>query len=321
MRTPLLNGVLISIILVTILASPASVQAARKMLIVAAFNPTQTDQGISVIISGSVVDPANQSIPNAVISIQVNNPQGTSIHVAIRYTDVAGVFQDSFVIQQNSPGGNYTVFLTADKPGYDTARLTLSFTYTTPDFSIESSVKILTVTQGQTGSVTVTILSLRGYDQAVNVTAIDLPPGVTAKSTPSAVVPSGTSSVSIAVSFNFPVGNHTITILAVSGSLSHKVSFQLLVTPSPFQPALILSTIAVILVLVAAALVLRSRRRRGLREEAVEQLIKEAQADTGYVTTARVIARLEELRAMSKVDEATYQRLRKEYEKRLEKSK
>jgi hypothetical protein len=274
-----------------------------------------------VIISGSVVDPANQSIPNAVISIQVNNPQGTSIHVAIRYTDVTGVFQDSFVIPQNSPGGNYTVFLTADKPGYDTARQTLSFTYSTPDFSIESSVKTLTVTQGQTGSVTVTVLSLRGYNQAVNVTAIDLPPGVTAKSTPSAVVPSGTSSVSITVSFTSPVGNHTITILGVSGSLSHKVSFQLLVTPSPFQPSLILSAIAVILVLVAVALVLRSRRRRGLREEAVEQLMKEAQADTGYVTTARVIARLEELRAMSKVDEATYQRLRKEYEKRLEKSK
>jgi len=321
LRNPFLNGVLITIILVIILASPVAGQAAKKMLIVAAFNPTQTDQGVSVIISGSVVDPANQSIPNAVISIQVNNPQGTSIHVAIRYTDVTGIFQDSFVIPQNSPGGNYTVFLTADKPGYDTARQTLSFTYSTPDFSIESSVKILTVTQGQTGSVTVTILSLRGYNQAVNVTAIDLPPGVTAKSTPSAVVPSGTSSVSIAVSFNSPVGNHTITILGVSGSLSHKVSFQLLVTPSPFQPALILSAIAVILVLVAAALVLRSRRRRGLREEAVEQLIKEAQADTGYVTTARVIARLEELRAMSKVDEATYQRLKKEYEKRIEKSK
>ena len=321
MRTPILNGVLITIILVIILASPVAGQAARKMLIVAAFNTTQTDQGVSVIISGSVVDPANQSIPNAVISIQVNNPQGTSIHVAIRYSDVTGVFQDSFVISQNSPGGNYTVFLTADKPGYDTARQTLSFIYSTPDFSIDSSVKTLTVTQGQTGSVTVTVLSLRGFSQLVNVTAIDLPPGVTAKSTPSAVVPSGTSSVNIAVSFNSPVGNHTITILGVSGSLSHKVSFQLLVTPSPFQPALILSTIAVILVLVAAAFVLRSRRRRGLREEAVEQLIKEAQADTGYVTTARVIARLEELRAMSKVDEATYQRLRKEYEKRLEKSK
>jgi len=55
--------------------------------------------------------------------------------------------------------------------------------------------------------------------------------------------------------------------------------------------------------------------------EVVEELLRSAEADTGYVATARVIARLEELRAMGKVDESTYQRLRKEYEKRLERSK
>jgi hypothetical protein len=290
------------------------------MLILASFNPTQTEQGVSVIISGSVVDPANESIPNAVISIQVNNPQGTSIHVAIRYSDVNGIFQDSFVIPQNSPGGNYSAFLTADKPGYDTARQTISFTISNPDFSVQMSTTELAVTQGQTGSVTVTILALRGYNQAVNVTAIDLPPGVTVKSNPASLIPSGTSTLAISVSFNAPLGNHTITILAVSGSLSHRASVRLHVNPGPFQPTLILTALAAIIVL-AVALILRSRKRRSLREEAVEQLIKEAKADTGYVTTVRVIAHLEELRAEGKVDEATYQRLRKEYEKRLEKSK
>jgi multisubunit Na+/H+ antiporter MnhC subunit len=320
LRTPFPNGVLIVLLLI-VLASPATVLAAKKMLILAAINPTQTDQGVTVIISGSVIDPANESIPNAVISIQVNDPQSTSIHVAIRYTDIGGVFQDSFVIPQNSPGGNYTAFLAADKPGYDAARQTLNFTISNPDFSVQTSAAKLTITQGQTGSVTITILALRGYSQAVNVTAIDLPAGVTAKFNPSSLVPSGTSTVTVAASYAAPAGNHTITILAVSGSVSHKVSFQLYVNPGPFQPTLILTAVVTAIILVAVALILRSRGRRSLREEAVEQLIKEAQADTGYITTARVIARLEELRAMGKVDEATYQRLRKEYEKRLEKSK
>ena len=57
------------------------------------------------------------------------------------------------------------------------------------------------------------------------------------------------------------------------------------------------------------------------RKAVLEELLQQASADTGYVATARVIARLEELRALGKVDEDTYQRLRSDYEKRLEKSK
>lgn len=320
MRTPFLYGVLI-ILLLVVLASPPRVQAAGKMQITPTVNTTQTDLGVSVVILGRVADPANVSIPNAVISVQVNNPQGTSIHVAIAYTNIDGAFEDSFAIPQNSPGGNYTAFLAADKPGYDTARLTISFTVSSPDFLIESSTSNLVVIQGQTGLLTVTILGLRGYSQAVNVTAIDLPTGVTARFNPPTVVPSGTSTATVTVSYSAASGNHTITILAVSGSLNHKVPLQLRVNPGPFQPTLILSVVATIVLLIAVTLILRSRGRRSRREEAVEQLIKEAKADTGYVAIARVLARLEELRATGKVNEATYQHLKKEYEKRLEKSK
>jgi len=75
---------------------------------------------------------------------------------------------------------------------------------------------------------------------------------------------------------------------------------------------------AAILLLAALGLALRSRGRKKQREAVLEDLLKQASTDTGYVATARVIARLEELRAMGKVDEPTYQELKKEYEKRLE---
>ena len=158
MRTPFLYGVLIVLLLI-VLASPATVLAARKMLILTSINPTQTDQGVSVIISGRVVDPVNESIPNAVISVQVNNPQNSSLHVAIAYTDNDGAFRDPFVVPQNSPAGNYTVYLAAEKPGYDTARQTLVFTISSPDFSIVASTSTLTVTQGQTGQAAVTVFA------------------------------------------------------------------------------------------------------------------------------------------------------------------
>ena len=155
----------------------------------------------------------------------------------------------------------------------------------------------------------------------MNLTAIDMPPGVTLLFTPASFIPSATATVNVASSDSAQVGNFTVTILAVSGEVSHKVSFLLTVSPKTSQPDFILltGTGSVLVLLGALGLMLHSRRRR--REAVVEELLKQASADSGYVATARVIARLEELKAMGKVDEDTYQKLRKEYEKRLEKSR
>jgi uncharacterized membrane protein len=318
----MIQGVLI-VLLILAVASPTSVSAAREMQIQASFNPTQTDRGILVAISGRVFEPNNLSVSNAVISIQVNNPEGTSILVAIKYTNPSGAFQDTFLLPPNSSAGNYTAYLVADKPGYETAHLTLAFTYSTPDFSIAPSISTLSLQQGQTGSLTVTILSLRGFNEHVNLTAIDPPNGVTLQFNPSSIAPSGTTTLDVAVSNTAQVGNYTVTLLAVSGSLSHKTSFQLRVSSGPFQTefTLLVVTGIALVVLGALGLMLRSRGRRRRKEAVLEELLKQASADTGYVATARVIARLEELRAMSRVDEDTYQRLKKEYEKRLEKSR
>lgn len=323
MRIPFVHGVLV-ILLLLMLASPGSVLAAKKMFLQASFNPTQTELGVSVLILGRVFEADNASVSNAVISVQVNNPQGTSIHVAIAYTNPHGVFQDNFLLAADSPAGNYTAFLVADKPGYDTARITLIYAYSTPDFSIDASADKLSLQQGQTGSLTVTILSLRGFNHPVNLTAIDHPPGVTFQFDPTSVTPSGTSAVNVTVSGSVPAGNYTVTLLAVSGSLSHKASFQLIVSAGPvrFDYTMLLVAAGSLLIIIAVlGLVLRSRGRHRRREAALEELLKQAETDTGYVATARVIARLEELRAMGKVDEETYQHLKKEYEKRLEKSR
>jgi len=323
MRPPFLVGVFMLLILL-LMASPISIFAARKMFIQASFNSAQTELGVSVNISGRIFDSNNASISNAVVSIQVNNPLNTSIHVALVYTDTKGVFHDQpFLVSTESPAGNYTAYITADKPGYDKAQTTLTFSYSTPDFSIQTSMTALSLMQGQSGNLTVTILSLRGFNDPVNLTAVDPPTGVTIQFAPTSLVPSGTSIARVVVSSSAPAGNHTVTVLAVSGSLTHKASFQLEVKQAPVRDNFMwyAGVAAIVLFLVSAGLLIRSRRKRRRREAALEELIRQAEADTGYVATARVIARLEELRAMNKVDEATYQHLKREYEKRLEKSK
>ena len=286
----------------------------------ATLNPTQTNQGIYVMITGKIFDTNGIPVSNTVISIQVTNPQATSIHLAVAYSAKDGTFQDSFEIPSNSPGGNYTAYMVADKPGYDTARVTLSFNYSTPDFSMQSSTILLALRQGDTSKITVTMLSLRNFNEPVNLTALNLPSGVTVQFNPASLTPSGSAEVTITASQSAQIGNFTITLLGVSGPLIHTVSFRLEITPGPVNATFIVIPMVLVIVFIGGVLIQR-RRRRSDKRAALEELLKASEADKGYVATARVIARLEELRATNQVDESTYQKLKREYEKRLEKSK
>jgi hypothetical protein len=300
--------------------APPLAFANKTMLMQATLNPTQTEQGVSVVIVGKVFEGNGIGVSNAVVSIQVTNPVGTSIHLAVAYSATDGSFQDNFLIPLNSPGGNYTAYLVADKPGYDTARVTLGFNYSTPDFSIQPSITELSLRQGDMGKLSLMLLSIRGFNHLVNLTALNLPSGVTLQFSPGTLKPSGTTQVTVTVSETATLGNFTVTLLGVSGQTLHTVSLQLLISAGPIQAVYVaLPVVAVIVILFAATM--RRRRKRSLKRAAVEELLRASEADKGYVATARVIARLEELRATNGVDEATYQRLKREYEKRLERSK
>jgi hypothetical protein len=160
---------LVPIFIVFVPIIPLVPKRTEKMIIVATISPTQTEQGVSLIISGRLHDEHNQSISNSavVISIEINKSRGRANHrfffvPVIRYTDMSGLFEYAFFLGPSSPRGNFTVlvFITVDKPGYDTAHLTLNFTYATPNLSTQSSVSKFAVTQGQTGSVSLTIVAV-----------------------------------------------------------------------------------------------------------------------------------------------------------------
>jgi hypothetical protein len=291
------------------------------MFIQATLNPTQSQQGLSVIIAGKVFDTSDMPVSNAVVSIQVTNPQATNIHLAVAYSGNDGLFQDSFVIPLNSPGGNYTAYVVADKPGYDATRITLTFNYSTPDFLLQPLIRGLSLRQGAVGKFTLTLFSIRGFNGPVNITALNLPSGVTLQFSPPAVTPTGNTEVSVTVAGSAETGNFTITLLGVSGTTIRTATFQLLITPGPVPTLDVALAVIAMVVIVIAAITLQRHSRRSRRRAVVEEMLKASETDKGYVATARVIARLEELRATNQVDESTYQRLKREYEKQLERSK
>ncbi|HET9182867.1 MAG TPA: hypothetical protein VFP59_12090 [Candidatus Angelobacter sp.] len=107
-----------------------------------------------------------------------------------------------------------------------------------PNFSLSASPTSLSVTQGRSGSSTITITPSGGFSGSVTLSASGLPAGVTAGF---GTNPATASSVlTLTASATAATGTATITITGTSGSLTHTTSVALTVT-APAQPDFALS--------------------------------------------------------------------------------
>ena len=107
---------------------------------------------------------------------------------------------------------------------------------TTPDFSVAASPSSVTVTQGGTGTSTITVTSLNGFNSATTLSASGLPGGVTASFSPNPVTPPAngnvTSTLTLTASATATIGTATVTVTGTSGSTSHTATISLTVNSS-----------------------------------------------------------------------------------------
>ena len=103
----------------------------------------------------------------------------------------------------------------------------------TPDFSVGASPSSVTVTQGGTGTSTITVTSLNGFNSATTLSASGLPSGVTASFSPNPVTPPAngnvTSTVTFTASSSATTGTSSVTITGTSGSTTHTTIISLTV--------------------------------------------------------------------------------------------
>src|SRR5271170_5870542 len=88
----------------------------------------------------------------------------------------------------------------------------------TPSFTLSDSPTSLTVTQGSSGTSTITVNDLNGFTGSVTLAASGLPSGVTA--TFSTNPTTGTSVLTLTASATATTGTSTVTITGTSGSLT-----------------------------------------------------------------------------------------------------
>jgi len=101
---------------------------------------------------------------------------------------------------------------------------------TTPNFSLSASPSSVSVTQGSTGSSTITVTKTGGFTGSVTLSNSTLPSGVTA--TYGTNPTTSTSTITFTASSTATTGTSTITITGVSGTLSHTTTISLTINPT-----------------------------------------------------------------------------------------
>lgn len=96
-----------------------------------------------------------------------------------------------------------------------------------PNFTLSASPSSLTVTQGSSGSSTITVNPSGGFTGSVTLSASGLPSGVTASFGTNPTT--STSSVTFTASSTATTGTSTVTITGTSGSLTHTSTISLTV--------------------------------------------------------------------------------------------
>ena len=97
-----------------------------------------------------------------------------------------------------------------------------------PDFTLTSNPSSVSVSQGSTGTSTITVVPQNGFTGSVTLSATGLPTGVTAAFNPNPTTSSST--LTFTVGATAATGTSTITITGVSGTLTHTTTVSLTVT-------------------------------------------------------------------------------------------
>lgn len=283
---------------------------------------SQEDSKI-IIIQGQVMEDG-KGVSDALISIQVNDPHGGSLHIALTYSNETGHFYDEFLLKGEVVPGNYTLYLTASKMGYEDAVINIPFTLYS-DFNLMISPKLLELKPGELGNCT--IEAVPEYPEEVSLRIVSYPKFLKYTLAPSHIPPGGYATLYVNASESAAPGKYNITVAGIADNRIRQINFTLLILKGEGPTnttttqkgktlenlsyyAILRRNIYMILVgavsigIIASLLAKKlKRRRRGV--------------DLSYMSAARAIAKIEELKAMGKIDDETYERLKREYESKL----
>lgn len=114
-------------VLSLLVAGVADVESQVSLFVTAGSDKPSYLPGETITVSGRVSDGTGNGVPDASVSVQVNNPTGQIIHVGLVFSGADGRYTDQFVLSSTAPLGSYSISVTASKTGFNPATTTSSY--------------------------------------------------------------------------------------------------------------------------------------------------------------------------------------------------
>jgi kumamolisin len=183
--------------------------------------------------SSTITSSALHGFSSAVALSASGQPGGVT--VSFSPTSIAsgsGSSTISLAVAASVATGTYTITVTGTGGGI-TKTATVSLTVTAPPgFTLSASPTSVSVTQGKSGTSTISTSVTGGFSSAVALSATGQPAGVTVSFSPASITSpaSGRSTMTIAVASTAVKGTYTITVTGKSGSITKTATVTLTVS-------------------------------------------------------------------------------------------
>jgi subtilase family serine protease len=198
-------------------ASPGSVSVAQGGNGSSTITSTVSGGFSGAVALTATGQPTGVTVTFSPSTIPAPGSGSSTMGIAVAATTVAG----TYTITVKGTSGSTTA----------TTAVSLTVTGTSPSFTVSASPTAITVARGSSGTSTITTTIAGGFNSAVTLTASGQGNQQTVAFTPSSIAApgAGTSTMKVTVGSRASTGNHTITITAKGGGITHTTTVTLTV--------------------------------------------------------------------------------------------
>ena len=159
-------------------------------------------------------------------------PAGVS--VAFSQTSGSPPFTSTLTVSvpQSVSPGKYGLTVTGNGGGKSRTAPVALIVMESPDFRIDANPPSQTVSQGQTASYSVNVVSLKGFSSQVSLMVTGLPAGVNGVFSVPSSIPDFPSTLTLTIPSGAPTGSFTLTITGTGGGINRIANVVLVINPA-----------------------------------------------------------------------------------------
>ena len=236
-----------------VVSLPYAFAAVEPLYVTVYVDRAIVDMEVLLNIHGNVTGLNQSAVALASVSIQVNDPHENTLHIALVYSDKSGGYSDTFQLPSVRPAGDYAIYVTARKPGFQNAYAKLAFSVGTP-FSIDISPASVTVAQGGNATFRIMLESGGPSSSPVYVQVVGLPAHVSYSLSSSILTLSSAVTLTVETSEQAAPGSYNLTIIGTSSQAETRAKVEIIILErvTPGQPiwAALLAAAAVLAVII-----------------------------------------------------------------------